>query len=385
MKPLFLTTAAFAALVMVAPVAQPARASDDENRCVAQFDAIWYGSLTAKQHEYNVAECHAPPVAAPAPAPARVKMYNDLARAVPQWAQINTSPAFVQWLDQIDPAMRRSRRAFLNEAHDANNAEGVISVFTKFMSSAPAPAVGRYLVDTCTAAGSTDTPWRLAFDTVESRLEFWQDGHVAAGRWGPYVTDTIAPIQSNLVTATIGSEAHKLTVTLANATGQLTWVEKARSGTMSCRFDSSSDVRPLVLASDFAKPAPAVASIARVLPLTFDRDRATAAILVGSTPVTMLVDTGANEMSVTETVANTLIANHEAVEDRPSHITFADGSTKEERTIKIDTVTVAGRELHGVYAGVTPNTASMLLSLDVLNQIGGKFSIDRAKSEMVFE
>lgn len=128
-----------------------------------------------------------------------------------------------------------------------------------------------------------------------------------------------------------------------------------------------------------------VATTARILPITMDHDRATAAILVRSTPVTMLIDTGANEMSVTEAVANTLIANHEAVEDQPSHITFADGSTKDERTIKINTVTVAGRQVHGVYAGVTPNNASMLLSLDVLNQVGSKFSIDRAKSEMAFE
>ena len=96
----------------------------------------------------------------------------------------------------------------------------------------------------------------------------------------------------------------------------------------------------------------------------------------------MLVDTEANEMSVTRDGCQ-----HADRQPRGgggpalAYHHSPTASTKEERTIKIDTVTVAGRELHGVLCWlVTPNTASMLLSLDVLNQIGGKFSIDPGPS-----
>jgi hypothetical protein len=66
---------------------------------------------------------------------ARVKMYDDLARAVPQWNAINDSPQFGQWLDQIDPISHRSRREFLNGAHNANQAGQVIDIFNTFLQS----------------------------------------------------------------------------------------------------------------------------------------------------------------------------------------------------------------------------------------------------------
>lgn len=66
---------------------------------------------------------------------ARVKMYDDLARAVPQWNQINDSPQFAQWLDQIDPISHRTRREFLNGAHNSNSAGQVIDIFNSFLTS----------------------------------------------------------------------------------------------------------------------------------------------------------------------------------------------------------------------------------------------------------
>ena len=59
MKTLFLTTAAFAALVMIAPVGK-AHAANEQNRCVAEFDAT--EALFPDQpshHAQNVAQCHA--------------------------------------------------------------------------------------------------------------------------------------------------------------------------------------------------------------------------------------------------------------------------------------------------------------------------------------
>ena len=64
---------------------------------------------------------------------ASVRMYEDLAQAVPQWQQINEAPVFLNWLDQIDPISHRSRREFLKAAH-ANNVTGqVIDIFNAFL------------------------------------------------------------------------------------------------------------------------------------------------------------------------------------------------------------------------------------------------------------
>jgi hypothetical protein len=66
---------------------------------------------------------------------ARVKMYDDLARSVPNWNAINDSPQFGQWLDQIDPISHRTRREFLNGAHNANQAGQVIDIFNTFLQA----------------------------------------------------------------------------------------------------------------------------------------------------------------------------------------------------------------------------------------------------------
>jgi hypothetical protein len=66
---------------------------------------------------------------------ARVKMYDDLARAVPQWDQINNAPQFAQWLDQVDPISHRTRREFLNGAHNSNSTGQVIDIFNAFLNS----------------------------------------------------------------------------------------------------------------------------------------------------------------------------------------------------------------------------------------------------------
>jgi hypothetical protein len=66
---------------------------------------------------------------------ARVKMYDDLARAVPNWNAVNDSPQFGQWLDQIDPISHRTRREFLNGAHNSNQAGQVIDIFNTFLSA----------------------------------------------------------------------------------------------------------------------------------------------------------------------------------------------------------------------------------------------------------
>jgi hypothetical protein len=66
---------------------------------------------------------------------ARIKMYDDLARTIPNWNAINDSPQFAAWLDQIDPISHRTRREFLNGAHNSNQAGQVIDIFQTFLQA----------------------------------------------------------------------------------------------------------------------------------------------------------------------------------------------------------------------------------------------------------
>jgi hypothetical protein len=66
---------------------------------------------------------------------ARVKMYDDIARAIPQWDAINNSPQFAQWLDQVDPISHRTRRTFLDAAHNSNTTGQVLDIFNSFLGS----------------------------------------------------------------------------------------------------------------------------------------------------------------------------------------------------------------------------------------------------------
>ena len=66
---------------------------------------------------------------------ARVQMYKDLAQEVPNWDQVNNSPQFAQWLDQIDPISHQARRSFLNSAHNSNQTGQVVDIFRSFLST----------------------------------------------------------------------------------------------------------------------------------------------------------------------------------------------------------------------------------------------------------
>lgn len=76
---------------------------------------------------------------------ARIRMYDDLAREVPNWSEINNSPAFATWLDQIDPISQQSRRFFLDGAHNSNQTGQVVGIFRSFLATQAAlgPAGGQ--------------------------------------------------------------------------------------------------------------------------------------------------------------------------------------------------------------------------------------------------
>jgi gag-polyprotein putative aspartyl protease len=97
--------------------------------------------------------------------------------------------------------------------------------------------------------------------------------------------------------------------------------------------------------------------------VTFDNQGANVAVSLGTMPVTMVVDTGAIGMTVTETVANWLVAKYHATNAPSEKHVLAGGVEKEFKSVDIDTLNIAGHEIHKVRAGVVPDGTSMLLGL----------------------
>jgi clan AA aspartic protease (TIGR02281 family) len=121
------------------------------------------------------------------------------------------------------------------------------------------------------------------------------------------------------------------------------------------------------------------------VPIHLDGPRAYVPMVVGIMPITVVIDTGCDDMTVNETVASRLIASNQATSLPDDKIEYADGSIKDEKAITINTVTIAGRQLHNVHANVVPDNTDMLLGFSILSQVSGKFAIDTTNSKLVFE
>jgi hypothetical protein len=96
------------------------------------------------------------------------------------------------------------------------------------------------------------------------------------------------------------------------------------SETACLRYDET----PAPVVASTPAPAPAVTTIVPAptsstidkVPITFGKGGAYVAVSIGTMPATMLVDTGATGMTVSETVANWLIANGQATEAGPNRL-----------------------------------------------------------------
>ena len=109
-----------------------------------------------------------------------------------------------------------------------------------------------------------------------------------------------------------------------------------------------------------------------------------AQLTVGSQPVVMVVDTGANEMSITDSVAKSLVARGEAEWTSDATIAIADGSRVKEGRVVIHEVQIGLHVLSAITAGVVPDSAPMLLPFPVLNRVG-RFTIDTTANKLIFD
>lgn len=64
-----------------------------------------------------------------------------LFQAVPDWAQLNNNPAWIAWLDEMDPILRGPRRNAAQAAYNANDAQGVAYYVQLFKDTTAAPVV----------------------------------------------------------------------------------------------------------------------------------------------------------------------------------------------------------------------------------------------------
>lgn len=64
--------------------------------------------------------------------------YAALEQAVPDWRRINTSDAWLRWLEEHDEIYGATRQEALDAAHKALNAKRVIAIFKAFLASAQA-------------------------------------------------------------------------------------------------------------------------------------------------------------------------------------------------------------------------------------------------------
>ena len=99
----------------------------------------------------------------------------------------------------------------------------------------------------------------------------------------------------------------------------------------------------------------------------------------------MVVDTGATAMTVTETVATSLVDHGQAsFTGNVATVTLADNSTRSEREISINSLTVGNHTIQNVIAHVAPDGSEMLLGHLVLARLAPKFGINVATAALEF-
>jgi hypothetical protein len=142
---------------------------------------------------------------------------------------------------------------------------------------------------------------------------------------------------------------------------------------------------PPAAPADVAPPTYASAPASLRLPIAFGNSGAYVAVSIGTIAANMLVDTGATGMTVSESIADSLIANGQATEAAAEMVGLAGGVKREFRQVDISSVTVGGHVVTNVHAGVVPDGSDMLLGLGVLAKVSGKFAINVANSTLDFD
>lgn len=282
-----------------------------------------------------------------------------------------------------------------------------VSLTVLCVTASPALADDFYN-DQCVSQQGGET-WVLSFSTTgDHAIQLWRESGDPRVRTGSYEQN------GDDVTAYV----EDIRVHLHIASGDAAWQAGDARGTFACRYQGDQRLARWVDVGPSPAPAPACAytqtcdthtapppasppsgqmcdmqgtcwsdggSAHNSLPIRIEGNAAYVAVTLGSMPLEMLIDSGATNTSITDSIAQTLIANGEATLGPDGHVTLADGSTHPSRHILISTVRVGNHELHNIMAMVGGGNASLLLGFDVLSQISGRFSVDATNSRLLFE
>ena len=68
---------------------------------------------------------------------AEQSFFDRVTKLVPNWEEVNTQPAFIAWLNEVDPVYGVARQAALQRAQDGLNADHAAAVFKAFLGPQP--------------------------------------------------------------------------------------------------------------------------------------------------------------------------------------------------------------------------------------------------------
>ena len=105
-------------------------------------------------------------------------------------------------------------------------------------------------------------------------------------------------------------------------------------------------------------------------------------VVLGNQSVNMLLDTGASNLGITQSIAYSLVNSGAATWGPNEPVIIADGSTHEQRTVIISRVTLGEHTINNVPAVVSPDGAPPLLGMGVLGRFG-RFTIDVANDQLI--
>jgi clan AA aspartic protease (TIGR02281 family) len=282
---------------------------------------------------------------------------------------------------------------------------------------------GRYVVDQCSPNQGKEK-WFLIFDTQTSTTNFSRAGsdkpRVGAYTMSDGITytnvtnDAAAPMDLKL------RPNHD-----PDGKPVLEWTSGGEESTMLCDFLYEKDYTPanwVSLPGTFEAPPPVVAEAPQsaptcmsgtpsypkcddTVPQTIIPPNATASvpptsgfivdlipdgvgghkidvILGTNTPVTMVLDTGATMVSLPQNIADQLVNIGEATVVGTLPFTIANGTTSTQNVIDVGKLTIGGKTIYHVQAGVGGEGSSILFGTNVLNRFG-KFTIDVRNHQLI--
>lgn len=119
----------------------------------------------------------------------RQRVFDSLARDIPDWQQINIEPEFLEWLAEQDILAGDTRQNLLNQAFELNDAPRVVGFFKKYVADrnvvtgqgnqtdTPSPTVN---LDTLVAPGKPQQAGQAAPSEDDAASEIWTNAEIQA-------------------------------------------------------------------------------------------------------------------------------------------------------------------------------------------------------------